>query len=184
MGQEIERKFLVRRLPKIESLEGDPIVQGYLRADAEGSVRLRITGSGARITVKGPTRGIRRLEFEYPIPPEDARQMLDLLVVGSLVEKVRYRIAHEGFTWELDVFSGRNEGLVLAEVELDSENDDPPLPDWVGAEVSGDPRFINANLARTPFNDWPTFDGMTEMKESAAPGAASAASAVGGKTAR
>lgn len=155
MGQEIERKFLVRQLPKLQSLEGDAIVQGYLRADAGGSVRLRITGDGARLTVKGPNRGIRRLEFEYPVPPEDARLMLDALPVGAPVEKVRYRIAHQGFTWEVDVFSGRNEGLVVAEVELVSEDDEPPVPDWVGAEVTGDVRFLNASLAQTPFLDWP-----------------------------
>jgi adenylate cyclase len=155
MGHEIERKFLVRRLPNLAGLDGEPIVQGYLRADAEGSVRLRITGRGARLAVKGPTLGLRRLEFEYPIPPEDARQMLDALVLGALVEKVRYRIAHESFTWELDVFSGRNEGLVLAEVELADESDDPPLPDWLGAEVSGDLRFFNSSLAHSPFRDWP-----------------------------
>ena len=168
MGQEIERKFLVRSLPDVESLEGDPIVQGYLRADAEGSVRLRITSAGARITVKGPTRGIRRLEFEYPVPPEDARQMLDALAVGSLVEKVRYRITHEAFTWELDVFSGRNEGLVLAEVELDSEDDQPPLPEWIGAEVTGDARFINASLARKPFRDWPASEVAAALPDEAA----------------
>jgi adenylate cyclase len=179
MGVEIERKFLVRRLPKIASLEGTAIVQGYLRADAEGSVRLRITGSGARLTVKGPTRGIRRLEFEYSIPPEDARQMLDVLVVGSLVEKVRYRIVHHGFTWELDVFSGRNEGLVLAEVELLSESDEPPLPDWIGAEVSGDPRFINANLAQSPFLDWPV-----AMAQSVRPEQGAAAPALDGEAPR
>jgi adenylate cyclase len=155
MGQEIERKFLVRRLPNIAGLEGDPIVQGYLRADAGGSVRLRITGGGARLTVKGPTRGIRRLEFEYPVPPEDARQMLEALAVGAPVEKVRYRIPYAGFIWELDVFSGSNEGLALAEVELASIDDAPPLPDWVAAEVSGDARFLNASLARTPFCEWP-----------------------------
>jgi adenylate cyclase len=155
MGLEIERKFLVRRLPSVASLDPDPIVQGYLRAGPEGSVRVRITGRGARLTVKGPTRGLRRLEFEYPIPPEDARQMLDAMAVGALVEKVRYRIAHEGFTWELDVFSGRNEGLVLAEVELTDERDDPPRPDWVGGEVSRDTRFFNSSLARTPFAEWP-----------------------------
>ncbi|MFU8815339.1 MAG: CYTH domain-containing protein [Pseudomonadales bacterium] len=155
MGQEIERKFLVRQLPNVDSLDGDPIVQGYLRADAEGSVRVRITGTGARLTVKGPTRGHRRLELEYPIPPEDARQMLDALTVGSLIEKVRYRIEHEGFTWELDVFSGGNQGLVLAEVELAAVDDEPPLPPWLGAEVSEDARFFNASLARVPFSHWP-----------------------------
>lgn len=170
MGVEIERKFLVRRVPDVDTLDGDPIVQGYLRADAEGSVRVRITGRGARLTVKGPTRGNRRLEFEYPIPPEDARQMLDALAIGSLVEKVRYRIDHQGFTWELDLFSGINQGLVLAEVELDDVDDEPPLPDWLGAEVSADARFFNASLARTPFCHWPAADAERAVAGGAADG--------------
>lgn len=154
VGTEIERKFLVRRLPDLSGLDGDPMVQGYLRADAGGSVRLRITGGGAWLTVKGPTRENVRLEFEYPIPAEDARAMLDTLAVGSPVEKVRYRLNHEGYLWELDVFSGANEGLVIAEVELERPGDQPPLPGWIGTEVSGDERFYNASLAREPFSRW------------------------------
>jgi adenylate cyclase len=154
MGTEIERKFLVRELPDVALLEGEPIVQGYLRADPEGSVRVRITGRGARLTVKGPTRGHSRLEFEYEIPPEDARAMLDALAVGVPVEKVRHRLEHRGHVWELDVFSGHNDGLMLAEVELADEADEPALPEWLGPEVSSDPRFFNANLARSPFRDW------------------------------
>lgn len=154
MATEIERKFLVRRLPDLAGLDGQPMVQGYLRADASGSVRLRITGGGACLTVKGPTRGNARLEFEYPVPAADAREMLAALAVGSPVEKVRYRIEHQGHTWELDVFSGSNDGLVLAEVELRSADERPPLPDWVGREVSDDTRFYNASLARTPFVGW------------------------------
>jgi adenylate cyclase len=165
MGQEIERKFLVRRLPELEPLDGAPIVQGYLRADASGSVRVRITGEGACLTVKGPSRGIRRLEFEYPVPAEDARHMLEALALGALVEKVRYRVSCEGFVWEVDVFSGRNEGLVIAEVELETEDDQPPVPEWVGAEVSGDARFLNANLARKPFLDWAVDEIATLLPE-------------------
>ena len=154
MATEIERKFLVQRLPDLAGLEGEPMVQGYLRADPEGSVRVRITGEGATLTIKGPTRGNTRLELEYPVPAEDARAMLDALSVGSAVEKVRYRIGHEGYVWELDVFSGDNEGLVVAEVELDRADEQPPLPDWVGMEVSGDERYFNASLAREPFRRW------------------------------
>ncbi len=154
MSTEIERKFLVKRLPDLSALEGQPMVQGYLRADEGGSVRVRITGEGAVLTVKGPTRNNARLEFEYPVPAEDARRMLEALSVGSPVEKVRYRIDHGGVTWELDVFSGVNEGLVVAEVELDNVADEPPLPDWIGQEVSGDPRYYNASLARHPYRCW------------------------------
>jgi CYTH domain-containing protein len=156
VGKEIERKFLVTTVPDVAALEGQPMVQGYLRADAGGSVRVRITGEGGMLNVKGPVRGIERLEFEYPVPAADARQMLDALCIGAPVEKVRYRIAHQGFVWELDVFSARNEGLVLAEVELADAADEPALPDWVGAEVTGDERSYNAYLARTPYGTWPT----------------------------
>lgn len=155
MAREIERKFLVTRLPDLAGVDGQPMVQGYLRADADGSVRLRITGDGAVLTVKGPSRGNTRLEFEYDVPDADAREMLEALAVGVPVEKVRYRIPHEGYVWELDVFSGSNGGLVVAEVELEDPEDEPPRPDWLGREVSGDPRYYNASLAWEPFSGWP-----------------------------
>ncbi len=154
MGTEIERKFLVRKLPDLHGVDGEPMVQGYLRADAGGSVRLRLTGAGAMLNVKGPSRGSQRLEFEYQVPAADARQMLEELAVGSPVEKVRYRLDHRGHTWELDVFSGRNDGLLLAEVELDDPEVSPPLPAWVGEEVTEDPRYYNASLALRPFAEW------------------------------
>lgn len=154
MAEEIERKFLVAELPDLSGLEGVAIMQGYLRADRQGSVRLRITSAGAWLTVKGATRGNRRAEFEYPVPVEDARQMLDLLSVGEPVEKVRYRIEHRGHVWELDIFSGSNDGLVLVEVELPTVDLQPPLPDWVGAEVTDDPRYLNASLALEPYRRW------------------------------
>lgn len=154
MAVEIERKFLVARLPELEGAVAEPMVQGYLRADAGGSVRVRITGAGAWLNVKGPGEGSRRLEFEYPVPSEDAREMLDALAVGHPVEKVRYRLEHAGYLWEVDVFSGDNDGLVIAEVELDREDESPPLPPWVGEEVTGDPRYYNASLTRTPFRSW------------------------------
>ncbi len=106
------------------------------------------------LNVKGPTTGTARLEFEYPIPAPDARQMLEALCVGTPVEKVRYPIEHHGYVWELDVFSGRNEGLVLVEVELEEADDQPSVPDWVGSEVTDDPRYYNANLARSPYDEW------------------------------
>ena len=155
MATEIERKFLVRELPALGAATGEPMVQGYLRADSGGSVRLRITDGGAVLNVKGPARGSQRLEFAYPVPVADARRMLDALAVGHPVEKVRYRLEHRGFIWELDVFSGRNEGLVVAEVELDDADQTPPLPAWARDEVTGDERFYNAYLTRQPFAEWP-----------------------------
>lgn len=154
MATEIERKFLVRQLPDLTGREGEPMLQGYLRADAGGSIRVRITPTGAHLTVKGPTRDRARAEFEYGIPAEDARVMLETLGVGSVVEKVRYAIGHEGYLWEIDVFSGANDGLVLAEVELERVDEDPPLPEWLGVEVSDDERYYNAKLALEPFTTW------------------------------
>jgi len=154
MATEIERKFLVKELPDVESLDGRPMIQGYLRADAGGSVRVRITGDGAHLNIKGPGDGASRTEFEYAIPAADARVMLDTLCVGRPVEKVRYRIDHAGYTWELDVFSGANDGLVLAEVELTSTDDSPEIPGWVGREVTGEAPFYNASLALRPYTDW------------------------------
>lgn len=154
MSLEIERKYLVRRLPDLAGIDGTPMVQGYLRADADGSVRVRVAGARAWLTVKGPARGNARLEFEYEVPVGDARAMLGVLAVGERVEKVRYRLPFGGRVWELDVFSGRNQGLVLAEVELDDAAETPPLPPWVGREVSADARFLNASLARHPYRVW------------------------------
>jgi len=154
VGKEIERKFLVRQLPDLTGADSVVMVQGYLRADAHGSVRVRISSAGAYLTIKGPGRNLSRLEFEYPVPAEDAREMLDALSVTATVEKVRYRIDHQGYVWELDVFSGSNEGLVLAEVELEDPSEHPPLPEWVGREVSDDARYFNASLARQPYRQW------------------------------
>jgi adenylate cyclase len=154
MATEIERKFLVKTLPDVEPLEGSPMIQGYLRADDGAAVRVRITEAGAFLNIKGPTRGISRAEFEYAIPPAEARSMLDSLCVGRPIEKVRYRIRHGGHVWELDVFSGDNQGLVIAEVELTRDDEVPDLPEWVGREVSGDARYYNAALALHPFSQW------------------------------
>lgn len=154
MADEIERKFLVPRLPPLHGVEGRRLVQGYLRADEDASVRVRIAGDAAFLTVKGPARGLRRAEYEYPIPVQDAERILRDLCIAAPVEKVRYRLEHAGYLWELDVFEGRNAGLVVAEVELDDPAEEPPRPPWVGEEVSGDPRYLNARLAFEPFADW------------------------------
>lgn len=154
MATEIERKFLVKDLPDVESLDGQPMIQGYLRAEAGGSVRVRITSDGAHLNIKGPGDGASRSEFEYPIPAADARVMLDTLCVGHPVEKVRYRIEHAGHIWELDVFSGVNAGLVLAEVELSGPDDVPEVPGWVGREVTGETPYYNASLALHPYTEW------------------------------
>ena len=154
MGREIERKFLV--IPNAwrpDGLEGTRFVQGYLSMDPERVVRVRIEGDEGRLTVKGIRRHVSRLEYEYEIPVEDAHA-LHALCIPPLVEKVRYRIAYAGRTWEVDEFAGLNEGLVLAEIELASETDALDLPPWVGREVSADDRYANTSLARHPFTSW------------------------------
>lgn len=157
MAKEIERKFLVQRglLPKPEA--SLPIVQGYLHT-GRLTVRIRICGESAWLTLKGPTRGIERAEFEYPVPIEDARQMLDAYALPGRIEKTRHHFHHGGLLWEVDEFGGENAGLVIAEVELETAAQRPDLPPWIGAEVSGDPRYYNSNLAQNPYRTWPERD--------------------------
>jgi len=151
MGIEIERKFLVKDDSwKAMTGEGQTCRQGYLYSGEGKTVRVRIMGKQAFLTIKGPTNGITRSEFEYEIPVADAEAMLPLC--GNLVEKTRYIIDHDSLQWELDVFAGANDGLVMAEIELDSEDQSIALPEWAGEEVSGDPRYYNAYLAEHPFS--------------------------------
>jgi adenylate cyclase len=154
MSVEIERKFLVcderwRRLG-----QGVLLRQGYLSSQAERIVRVRIEGDAAVLTIKGRNVGITRGEWEYLIPLADAQVFLDTLCERPIIEKYRYRISHEGMVWEVDEFLGDNSGLVVAEIELDSEDQAFAKPDWVGAEVTQDPRYYNANLLRRPYSTW------------------------------
>jgi CYTH domain-containing protein len=154
MGIEIERKFL----PAGDGWrgQGTPTLmrQGYLVADAVRTVRVRIEGERAVITVKGKSSGISRGEWEYEIPLADAAELLDGLCEQPLVEKVRHRIAHAGHTWEVDEFLGLNAGLVVAEIELGAEDEAFEKPAWVGAEVTGEKRYYNSNLIRLPYSRW------------------------------
>jgi CYTH domain-containing protein len=117
-------------------------------------VRVRVVGDRGFLTIKGKSEGISRSEFEYGIPVEDAEEMLDTLCDRPLSEKMRYVLDVEGVRWEVDEFQGENEGLILAEVELSDADQEIVLPDWVGQEVSDDPRYFNANLAKHPFTRW------------------------------
>jgi adenylate cyclase len=156
MGIEIERKFLVVG----SGWESAPPVrfrQGYLSASPGCTVRVRVAGGEAFLTIKGEPKGegkLTRLECEYAIPVQDAHTMLDELASGIVIDKVRRMVDVEGTTWEVDVFAGPNAGLVVAEVELPSEDAPFTRPAWLGAEVSGDPRFANARLAFEPFAQW------------------------------
>ena len=147
MGIEIERKFLVKDDSwRAEADEGLECRQGYLVAEKGKSVRVRIMGEKAFLTIKGATSGIARAEYEYEIPCPDAEALL-LLCCGNVLEKRRHLIRLGGMLWEIDVFGGRHTGLVLAEIELEREDQEFELPDWVGKEVSRDPLYFNAVLA-------------------------------------
>jgi len=159
MAREIERKFLVRGTEWRGQGPGTRYRQGYLSTDAERTVRVRTAGGRGFITVKGLTEGTARPEYEYEIPLADADELLDRLCLRPLVEKTRYRIPAGDVVWEVDEFDGANRGLVVAEVELRAEDQIVPLPDWIGAEVSGDPRYYNANLVARPFSTWPPRPG-------------------------
>jgi adenylate cyclase len=154
MGIEIERKFLVVGTDWHRSATGTRYRQGYIVADRERTVRIRRAGERGYLTIKGPGDGARRLEFEYEIPIADADELLDTLCSGTLIEKIRYRIDYQGFTWEVDEFFGENHGLLLAEIELDDEHQAFARPPWVGAEVTGDQRYYNAFLSRHPYASW------------------------------
>lgn len=154
MATEIERKFLVRDSSWRAGASGTKYRQGYLCSEGGRTVRVRVAGERAYLTVKGPRVGLARPEFEYPIPAEDASQLLDGLCPRPLIEKVRYRIEYQGLVWEVDEFSGENQGLVVAEVELTHEAQSVTLPSWIGEEVSEDPRYYNSNLARHPYTRW------------------------------
>lgn len=154
MGKEIERKFLVSGEEWRQHAEGMHYRQGYLSTEDERTVRVRTNGEKGFLTIKGVSRGATRSEFEYEIPLEEAGQMLDELCVKPLIEKKRYKIPYEGFIWEVDEFGGDNAGLILAEVELDSEEQEFTKPPWIGEEVTGDPRYFNSYLVRHPWSGW------------------------------
>jgi adenylate cyclase len=156
MGVEIERKFL----PASDGWRGlgDPTLmrQGYLTSDPMRTVRVRIEGERAVITIKSKSIGATRGEWEYEIPVPDAVELLERLCEQPLVEKVRHRIVYGGHTWEVDEFLGENAGLVVAEIELGSEDEAFEKPDWIGQEVTGDPRYYNSSLIRLPYSIWKT----------------------------
>ena len=153
MATEIERKFLVSDTAFLEKSEGEYLSQGYLSHTPESVVRVRIRGDEAFLTVKGITKGASRLEFEYPVPREDAKEMLALCPEGK-IEKTRHEIPLGKHVWEVDVFHGDNDGLIVAEIELGGEDEAFEKPDWLGEEVTGDPRYYNSNLSQTPFKSW------------------------------
>ena len=155
MGWEIERKFLVIGDAWRTLAEGHPCRQGYLSIAKERTVRVRTHRGRGSITIKGPSRGPCRREFEYSIPLADAEAMLDHLCRRPLIEKDRYCIVRGSLLWEVDEFFGPNAGLIVAEVELGDPSQDVVKPDWIGEEVTQDPRYFNANLVLNPYQSWP-----------------------------
>jgi len=154
MAKEIERKFRVRNESYKLFATGVLYRQGYLNRDKERTVRIRVAGENAFITIKGLTKGFERTEFEYRIPVEEANEMLETICEKPLIEKLRYNIMADGHLWEVDEFIGFNEGLVVAEVELKSTDEQVIIPDWVGMEVTSDPRYFNSNLVINPYKKW------------------------------
>ncbi|MGB5768999.1 MAG: CYTH domain-containing protein [Crocosphaera sp.] len=155
MTIEIERKFLLKNDNWRFLATGKVYRQGYiLTEDKITTIRVRIIGTDAYLTIKSKTEGISRNEFEYSIPLEDAEIMLNTLCNRPLIEKIRYKVIQEELVWEVDEFQGENEGLILAEVELKDENQTINLPDWVGEEVTYDSRYYNVNLAKHPYQTW------------------------------
>ncbi|MFB2934569.1 CYTH domain-containing protein [Aerosakkonemataceae cyanobacterium BLCC-F154] len=154
MAIEIERKFLVNGDKWRSLATGTIYCQGYICTKKEAVVRVRTVGTKGYLTIKGLSVGNSRAEFEYPIPLSDAQTMLETMCEPPLIEKTRYLIKHEELIWEVDEFFGENAGLIIAEVELTAENQVIQLPEWVGMEVSHDPRYFNANLIKYPFSKW------------------------------
>lgn len=155
MGIEIERKFLVTALPA-DLAPGVDICQGYIVNTPDRVVRVRIKGEKGFLTIKGSPVALARPEFEYDIPMSDARQMLDRFCDGKIIEKCRHTCFYQGMTWVIDRFSGANQGLVVAEIELSSPEQPFPVPPWAGPEVTEDPRYLNARLVSYPYTTWQT----------------------------
>jgi len=153
MATEIERKFLVRDSAFLAALSGQALRQGYLSHSIQATVRVRIAGDQGFLTIKGQNSGISRVEFEYPIPLDDAEALLALCQSGR-IDKTRYRIPVGEHLWEVDVFAGDNEGLIVAEIELSDETETFTRPGWLGKEVSDDPRYFNSQLSQHPYCQW------------------------------
>lgn len=160
MAIEIERKYLVVNDNWRQNAVGKKYRQGYLNETPGRTIRVRITEDASFITIKGKSaeqdqnNSLGKLEFEYVIPESDAQEILDKFSISQIVSKMRYRVEHEGFTWEIDVFDGENLGLIIAEIELETENQEYPLPSWIGKEVTADKRYYNAYLSQHPYSEW------------------------------
>lgn len=155
MAIEIERKFLVdiSKWQKLEKPEGEKFRQGYLMTEKSKSIRIRQTPKTAFLTIKSGNQSLSRLEFEYEIPIQDATEILNQLAIAEL-SKIRYKVEFKGKIWEVDEFLDKNQGLIVAEIELNSETENFQKPDWIGMEVTEDEKYLNANLVLKPYCEW------------------------------
>jgi adenylate cyclase len=153
MGTEIERKFLVNDMSWKPSRKSLNVIQGYFPTDGF-SLRVRVQDDKAFLTLKKSKSQITRHEFEFEIPADDAREMIRFFCGSEVIEKTRHLVEYKGFTWEVDEFHGENDGLIVAELELENEDQPFEKPSWIGEEVSQDSRYLNAYLARFPYKTW------------------------------
>ena len=157
MGIEVERKFLVADIAALNlpAIKGKQIRQAYLVDQGAFNLRVRMTDQRAFLTFKEAKSGLQRHEFEYAIEPSEAEWMMEQWSVTATIDKIRYPIHHAGYLWEVDVFAGANDGLVVAEVELENADCEPVLPAWLGREITGERRYYNQELAHEPYSQWP-----------------------------
>jgi len=155
MGLEIERKYLVNKekWDKVNKTKKQFMRQGYLIADPKKTIRVRLAGNQGFLTIKGLSVGATRPEFEYKIPKNDAVRLLENFAVAGLT-KVRYYINYKNKVWEVDEFAGENSGLIIAEIELSSENEQYEIPEWIEKEVTGEAKYYNSNLSKNPYKNW------------------------------
>lgn len=154
MGTEIERRFLLRDDSWRPARKTVSCLQGYLACGPPTAVRVRIMDAAAKINAKRLTTEISREEYEYDVPLEDAQEILDRLCIGTIIEKWRHYVDFKGFTWEIDEYEGANAGLITAEIEMTHEEQEFPMPPWIGDEISSDPRYLNSSLAEHPYCEW------------------------------
>ncbi len=157
MGKEIERKYLIDHIKwqQVDKPKGQLYIQGYLLTDPNKTIRVRLTEKSGFLTIKGLPIGATRSEYEYEIPTEDARELLDNFPISEL-SKIRYKITFDNKTWEIDEYRGNNTGLIVAEIELKSEDEHFTIPPWVDREITGEEKYYNSNLALVPFKNWIT----------------------------
>ncbi len=154
MGLEIERKFLLKNMQwKKDIISQRKIKQGYLNSTPESTVRVRIKGEKGFITVKGKMENLIRKEFEYEIPTHDAEELL-VLCQQPIIAKTRYEVLYHGYIWEIDEFENENKGLFIAEVEMKNADENPDIPEWIGAEVTYNRKYYNSNLIQHPYEKW------------------------------